>query len=320
MTRVGRGRIWIRLFRPSPILRRERCLGVEQHDLNFRKPLLNDPHQLSTVQVREAAIEKQNLPVSIFQFSQGLGAAQRLMHRPPAAVRVLQHLLAESAARTRNQHSAASSVVSPIVSPINDRQLCHGAHLESPDLEEAGSEQAGSEQARSEPPVSRTVTVSRFSVRSRTLSAPARSNPACATNKPSSGRENSPRGRAACQRMQIRAVAAASPVSTRRALPRAARLRADSSSRNTMVASLRRPALTVRPDPPGFSSLVFSSVMQTFFPAATGSSSSTTSRRRVFNSIVFCSSFVSSPASPTSRIASTRARIRAVSLSPSRKP
>src|SRR5205807_2111299 len=122
---------------------------------------------------------------------------------------------------------------------------------------------------------------------SRSHFAPASSQPACATNNPSSARENSARASPAHQRTRTQISSAplplsiplSSPISMRSPVPRSARLSADSSKRNKLD-NFRLTPLAEREE-----TAEQSSVMRIPFTSATGFRSSTTSRKRVFHSI-----------------------------------
>ncbi len=103
------------------------AVGIEEHHLGSRETPLNDGDQFVGVEVGEAAVEKQHLPVSSFQIDQRVGAAQNLLHRTAAAIQARENLFAECAVRAGDQRAACRG--------RKNGKSGHGTHFKSLRLE-----------------------------------------------------------------------------------------------------------------------------------------------------------------------------------------
>ena len=96
------------MVRPSASCERQDLpiVRVEHHHLNPGKAPFNNSHQLFCVEVGQATVQIQQLPVAALEFHECIGAAGGLLHRPSAFMKAVQNSFAKAGAGTRYQHSA----------------------------------------------------------------------------------------------------------------------------------------------------------------------------------------------------------------------
>lgn len=81
------------------------AVGIQQNYLNSRKARADNLHQLLGVEVRQAAIQEEYLPVPVLQFDQSFGAAPGLVHGTPSIIQALENLFPQKRAGTGDEHT-----------------------------------------------------------------------------------------------------------------------------------------------------------------------------------------------------------------------
>ena len=100
-------------------------VGIEHHYPGAGKAPLNDCDQFLRVEIKQTAIEEQNLPVTLLQLRQRVGAAQGLLHGTAPPIQPVQDLFPQGTVGAGDQGAPGMS---------KGRHGRHVGHFKSPVL------------------------------------------------------------------------------------------------------------------------------------------------------------------------------------------